>query len=173
MNEPRRPEALLRHPLAVAGAVIATASAVVFVVLLIAALAGLFTNQYAGLVVFVAVPAVATMGAALIPLGMWLQRRRLKRHPDAPSDWPVWDFRDPRIRRLALLLVVLAAVNGTVMLLAGYSSLHWMDSPGFCGQTCHTPMHPQYMAWQSGPHARSVRELPHRRGRFGVRAPRS
>jgi nitrate/TMAO reductase-like tetraheme cytochrome c subunit len=154
MNQPGRPEALLRHPLAVAGAVIATTSAVVFVVLLIAALAGLFTNQYAGLVVFVAIPIVATAGAALIPLGMWLQRRRLKQHPDAPSDWPVWDFRDPRVRRLALLLVVLAAVNGTVMLLAGYSSLHWMDSPGFCGQTCHTPMHPQYTAWQTGPHAR-------------------
>lgn len=154
MNEPRRPEALLRHPLAVAGAVIATTSAVVFVVLLIAALAGLFTNPYAGLVVFVAIPIVATVGAALIPLGMWRQRRWLKLHPDAPSDWPVWDFRDPRIRRLALILMVLAAVNGTVMLLAGYSSLHWMDSPSFCGQTCHTPMHVQYTAWQSGQHAR-------------------
>ena len=154
MNQPRRPEALMRHPLADAAAVIATATADVFDVLLNAALAALFTNQYAGLVVFVAVPIVATTGAALIPLGMWLQRRRLRQHPDAPSDWPVWDFRDPRVRRLALLLVALAAVNGTVMLLAGYSSLHWMDSPGFCGLTCHTPMHPQYTAWQTGPHAR-------------------
>lgn len=154
MNEPRPPEALLRHPLAIAGAAIATAAAVVFVVLLIAELAGLFTNPYAGLVIFVAMPAIATIGGALIPVGMWLQRRWQKQHPDAPSDWPVWDFRDPRIRRFAALLVVLAAVNGTVMLLAGYSSLHWMDSPGFCGQTCHTPMHVQFTAWQSGPHAR-------------------
>jgi hypothetical protein len=156
MNEQRRPEALLKHPLAIAGAVIATTAAVVFVVLLIAELGGLFTNPYAGLVVFVALPVVATIGGALIPLGMWLQRRWLKQHPEAPADWPVWDFRDPRVRRLALLLVMLAAVNGTVMLLAGYSSLHWMDSPAFCGQTCHTPMHVQFGAWQSGPHARIV-----------------
>jgi hypothetical protein len=29
-----------------------------------------------------------------------------------------------------------------------------MESPNFCGQTCHTPMRPQFTAWQSGPHAR-------------------
>jgi hypothetical protein len=154
MNEPRRPEALLRHPLAIAGAAIATASAVVFVVLLIAELVGLFSNPYAGLVVFVAIPIVATIGAALIPIGMWRQRRWLRQHPDASSDWPIWDFRDPRLRRLAVLLVAFAAVNGTVMLLAGYSSLHWMDSPSFCGQTCHTPMHVQFTAWQNGAHSR-------------------
>lgn len=154
MTEPRRPEALLRNPLAIAGVTIATGAAVVFVVLLIASLSGLFTNPYAGLVIFVAIPIVATFGGALIPLGMWRQRRWLKQHPDAESDWPVWDFRDARVRRLAVALVALAAVNGTIMLLAGYSSLHWMDSPAFCGQTCHTPMHPQFAAWQSGAHAR-------------------
>jgi hypothetical protein len=154
MNEPRHPEALLRNPLAIAGITIATGAAVVFVVLLIASLAGLFSNPYSGLVIFVAIPMVATFGALLIPLGMWRQRRWLKQHPESPSDWPVWDFRDAHVRRLAVVLVALAAVNGTIMLLAGYSSLHWMDSPSFCGQTCHTPMHPQFMAWQSGPHAR-------------------
>ncbi len=40
------------------------------------------------------------------------------------------------------------------MLLAGYGSLHWMESPSFCGQVCHTPMHPQFTAWRGRPHAR-------------------
>jgi hypothetical protein len=154
MNAPRQPGALLRHPLAMAGAVIATTAAVVFIALLIAALAGLFTSQYAGLVVFVAIPALFVLGLVLMPAGMWLQRRWLRRHPDAPSDWPIIDFRDSRIRRMTLALVALAAVNVTVMLVAGYASLHWMESPGFCGQTCHTPMHVQFMAWQNGAHAR-------------------
>jgi len=154
MTPPREPGSLLRHPVAIAGGIIATTSGVVFLALLIAALAGLFTSQYAGLVVFVAIPAVFVLGLVMIPAGAWLQRRWLQQHPEAPSDWPVVDFRDPRVRRIGLVLVALAAVNVTIMLIAGYASLHWMESPAFCGETCHTPMHVQYTAWQNGPHAR-------------------
>ena len=154
MNQPHRPGTLLRHPVAIVGAVIATATSVAFLALLVAALLGLFSNPYAGLVVFVALPAAFVAGLLLIPLGMWLQRRRLQRHPDAPTDWPVIDLRDRRIRRSALAFVALTAVNVVILLIAGYGSLHWMDSPVFCGQTCHTPMHPQFAAWQNGQHAR-------------------
>ena len=49
---------LLRHPLSVAGAIITTASAVGFLAMFLAAALGLFTNPYAGLVIFVALPAL-------------------------------------------------------------------------------------------------------------------
>ena len=39
------------------------------------------------------------------------------------------------------------------MSLAAQGALHWMESPAFCGQTCHLPMHPQFTAWQGAPHA--------------------
>ena len=67
-------EALVRHPLAIAGAVIATVSAVAFVALVIASLAGLFENPYAGMVVFVLIPAAFVLGLLLIPAGMRLQQ---------------------------------------------------------------------------------------------------
>ena len=97
----QRLESLVRHPVAIAGAVITTASAVVFIALVIAAFAGLFENPYAGLVVFVVIPAFFLVGLLLIPLGMRLERRRLARDPAAPADWPVIDFRRPRVRRIA------------------------------------------------------------------------
>jgi hypothetical protein len=143
-----------RHPLAIAGALLATVSAVVFIALLIAAFAGLFVNPYAGLVVFIAIPAVFVFGLLLIPTGMWLQRRRLRRHPDEVAEWPVFDFRRPHVRRTTLLITALTAVNIVIVLVAGYGSLHWMESPTFCGQVCHTPMQPQLSAWQVAPHAR-------------------
>ena len=74
-----QPGALVRHPLAIAGVFITAIAGVVFIALLIAALIGLFDNHYAGLVVFVAVPAVFVLGMLLVPLGMWLQRRKLAR----------------------------------------------------------------------------------------------
>jgi hypothetical protein len=146
-------EVLLRHPLAIAGALITTACAVVFIALVIAELAGLFESPYSGLVVFVALPAAFLFGLLLIPLGMWLQQRRLRRHPELPADWPVLDFRQGRVRRTALLFVALTAVNIVILLVAGYGSLHWMESPSFCGQVCHTPMHPQFTAWNNAAHS--------------------
>jgi len=149
-----RISALARHPLAIAGALVATAMAVVFVALAIAMTAGWLDNPYAGLVVFVVVPALFVVGVLLIPAGMQLQRRKQAHHADPAEDWPVVDFRRPVVRRTALLVTALTAVNVVIMLLAGYGGLHWMESPGFCGQACHTPMHPQFTAWQSGSHAR-------------------
>jgi len=78
-----RREALARHPLAILGALITTASAVAFVALAIAVLAGLFENPYAGLVVFIALPTLFVIGLLLIPAGMWLQSRKLERDPGA------------------------------------------------------------------------------------------
>lgn len=146
--------ALARHPLAIAGAALTTVSAVLFVALTIATLAGLLRhNPYAGLVVFVVLPGLFLIGLLLIPIGMWLQKRRLARDPHA-ADWPVFDFREPRVRRAALLFLALTSVNVVVLLVAGYGALHWMESPSFCGQACHTPMQPQFAAWREGPHAR-------------------
>ena len=85
---------------------------------------------------------------------MWLQRRRLLRDPTAVGEWPVLDFRQAAVRRAALLYTALTAGAVMVLLLAGYGSLHWMESPSFCGQVCHTPMQPQFTAWQGGAHAR-------------------
>jgi hypothetical protein len=146
--------ALARHALSIVGAVITTASGVVFVALAIAAAAGLFDNPYAGLVIFIALPALFLFGLLLIPVGMWRQQRRRRRDPTAILEWPVLDFRRPNVRRAALLFTALTAVNIVIILLAGYGSLHWMDSPSFCGQICHTPMHPQFTAWQEAPHSR-------------------
>jgi hypothetical protein len=148
------PGTLVRHPLAIAGVFITAVAGVVFMALLTAALIGLFDNPYAGLVVFVAIPGVFVLGLLFIPLGMWLQRRRLARHPETADDWPVYDFRIGRVRRLAVFATAFAALSVAIALVAGYGSLHWMESPTFCGQACHTPMQPQFTAWKAGPHAR-------------------
>jgi len=144
---------LARHPLAVAGALLTTVSAVVFIALVIAAVAGLFENPYAGLVVYVVVPGLFLLGLLLIPLGMWLEARRLRHHPEATRDWPVFDLRKPTTRRTVLAVVALTAVNIVIVSLAAKGAMHWMESPSFCGQACHLPMTPQFTAWQNAPHS--------------------
>ena len=145
--------ASLRHPVTLAGVVIATVGAVAFLTLVAADLFGMFTNPYAGLVIFLVVPALFMLGLALIPLGIWLHRRALRRDPSASVDWPVIDLRHSRVRTTMLIITAMTVVNATLVLLAAQGSLHYMESPEFCGQTCHTPMHPQYTAWQNTTHA--------------------
>ena len=116
----KRYEALARHPLAIAGALITTASAVVFIALLIAQFAGLFANPYAGLVVFIALPAIFVIGLLMIPAGMWLEQRRLLRDPTTPTDWPVINLNIRRVRGTVLLFTALTAANIVIILVAGY-----------------------------------------------------
>ena len=145
---------LARHPVSLAGVVLTTVSAVGFIALLIALLFGLFNNPYAALVVFVALPALIVLGLLLIPFGMWLEHRRLARHPAVSREWFVIDFKSPTTRRRVLMFIALTAVNVVIVLVAGYGALHSMESPSFCGQACHEPMHPQFTAWQDAPHSR-------------------
>lgn len=145
---------LVRHPVAIAGALITTVSAAMFLTLIVAVAFGLFHNPYAGLVIFVAVPALFVLGLLLIPLGMWLERRRARRVAAGGRDWPVIDFRNPAARRWILAVVALTAVNVVIILTAAQGALHTMDTPAFCGQTCHEPMEPQFVAWQHAPHSK-------------------
>ena len=98
-------------------------------------------------------------------------QRAQRRDPTAVADWPILDFRMASVRRTALVITALTAVNVTILLLAGYGSLHYMESPSFCGQTCHTPMRPQHTAWQNTTHSRvDCVALPYRRRRPGLRS---
>ena len=142
-----------RNPISLAGAAIATAMAVFFLVLLALEAGGLLRNPYLGLLLFVAVPAVFLLGLLLIPLGIW-RRRRLLNLGRLPEDWPVIDLRLPRTRTVVFAVTVLTTVNVIIFSLAAYGAVHHMESAAFCGTTCHATMEPEYTAYQVGAHAK-------------------
>jgi hypothetical protein len=143
----------MRNPISLIGVAVTTAMAVVFLLLLTLELTGQFTNPYAGLLVFVAVPVVFVLGLLLIPFGIWKQRRRIAAG-QAPDDWPVVDLRLPRTRSVILGVALLTIVNLFIVSLAGFGAVHHMESTEFCGQTCHTAMEPEWKAHQASPHAK-------------------
>jgi nitrate/TMAO reductase-like tetraheme cytochrome c subunit len=144
-----------RHPVALVGIAIATAMALLFVVLFLLDALGFLQSPYLGLLVFVAVPAAFVFGLLLIPLGMRLERRRLARSKDAaPSDWPVLDLRIARQRTIVGIVVALTCVNLVLLSVASYGAVHYMETAEFCGSVCHTTMEPERVGHQNGPHAR-------------------
>jgi hypothetical protein len=89
----------------------------------------------------------------LIPLGLWRARHRRRTHPGEP-EWPVFDLGNPRHRRIAVVVFALTIVNVLIVSLAAYGGVHYMESTEFCGEVCHTPMEPQYVAYKDAPHSR-------------------
>jgi hypothetical protein len=70
------PVRLIRSPLSIAGMVLTTISAVVFLVVFLADLFGMHTNPYVGILFFLVLPALFVLGLLMIPLGVWVERRR-------------------------------------------------------------------------------------------------
>src|SRR5262245_3988806 len=146
---------LIRSPLSVAGMVLTTISAVLFLVVFLADLFGLHSNPYVGILFFLVLPALFLVGLVLIPLGAWLEhRRRLAGKPPREAHWPHIDLNDPAQRFRAVLIFALTMANVVIVSLASYRGVEYMDSVQFCGQVCHTVMKPEFTAYQNGPHSR-------------------
>ena len=146
---------LIRSPISITGMIVTTISAVVFIVVLLGDLFGLHSNPYLGIVFFLVLPALFVFGLLLIPFGAWVERRRRAAgKPPASMEWPRVDLNDPAQRRVAVLVFCLTMANIVIVSLGAYRGVEYMDSVGFCGQACHTPMKPELVAHQQGPHAR-------------------
>jgi hypothetical protein len=127
--------------LRVAGAVLTTVSAALFLVVFLADLFGLHTNPYLGVVFFLILPAGFVIGLVLFAIGHW------------PASWPRIDLNEPAQRTIVMIVLALTIANVVIVSMAAYRGVEYMDSVAFCGQVCHTPMQPEFVAHQSGAHA--------------------
>lgn len=129
--------------------------AIVFVILILLEVFGLVANPYLGLVLFVGVPGTFVAGLLLIPVGIWVDRRRRRSAGGPPrADWPLIDLGKPRHRGVLLTVLLLTIANIIIVSMAAYGGVHYMETASFCGQVCHATMEPQYSAYQVAPHSR-------------------
>lgn len=143
---------LARNPVSLVGAWLTTLSAFAFVVYYAVEWFGLIVSPYAGLFGFVLVPAVFLTGLLLIPIGIWREGRRRRRGAGAWV-WPAIDLNRPHVRRVTLVVALLTLVNLSIVALAGFGAVHYMETNEFCGLVCHEPMRPEFTAHQTAPHA--------------------
>jgi nitrate/TMAO reductase-like tetraheme cytochrome c subunit len=147
---PSLPETV-NNPVSLVGMALATATSLLFLVLLLFDLLGYLTNPYIGLLVFVTVPALFIASLLLIPIGAWWSARRRREGRDV--SWPVIDLRQPRQRAVVLGVLALTFVNVLILSAAGVGTVHYMERTEFCGQVCHTTMEPEFKAHQVWPHS--------------------
>jgi nitrate/TMAO reductase-like tetraheme cytochrome c subunit len=66
--------------------------------------------------------------------------------------FPAIDLKDPFFRRGIEVVLIATFINFVIVGTASYRGISYMDSPNFCGQTCHV-MAPQWAAYQVSPHS--------------------
>ncbi|MGD1070832.1 MAG: NapC/NirT family cytochrome c [Bryobacteraceae bacterium] len=142
---------LSSNPLSLAGVVIATTAAVIWVFLL-PHLFGRETNAYFGIPEFLILPVILAIGLVLIPLGIILQRKKRREQGLPVTDIPKLSLESPQLRRLLGFIAVASIVNVVIFSQWGYSAVNYMDTEQFCGLTCHV-MQPEYTSFVNSPHS--------------------
>ena len=136
------------------GVVLVTTTTVFWLFLLPITLRGETANPYIGILAFLTIPAPFFLGLFLVPLGIWLKRRREGRTGIRPIDVHGLRWSNPEVRRLVYFVGATTVVNIVIASQLTYGAVSYMDSVTFCGQTCHTVMQPEYVAYQDSPHSR-------------------
>lgn len=151
---PKKPR-LLDNWLSLAGAVLSGSAFFAFVLLFAIDLFAHNGNPYMGILAYVVAPGFLFLGVSMVMLGVWIQRRHQRHHKiEAPAHRLALDFSSPR-DRLKLQLFALASVIFLLCTAIGsYQSYQVSESIQFCGQACHTPMKPEFTAYQLSSHAR-------------------
>src|SRR5215471_15498503 len=111
-------------------------------------------HPYVGILIFLILPGLFILGLLLIPLGIFLRRRKLRATGELPSTYPAIDFKTPMVRNSLIFICGATLLNVLIFSFASYKGVSYMDSTTFCGKTCHTVMAPEYSAYQNSPHAR-------------------
>lgn len=111
-------------------------------------------SSYLGLFTYIILPSFLILALLLIPLGMVLKLRRMKKgvEPLVGKPWII-DFTDRRHRNATFIFgigtVVLVFLTG----IGSYEAFNYTESVKFCGTTCHKVMEPEHTAYQGSEHA--------------------
>src|ERR1022692_20255 len=136
------------------GVVLVTTTTILWLFLLPVTLKGDTENPYMGMLAFLTIPGPFFGGLILIPLGMWLKRRREGDTGIYPPEFPTPTWSNPELRRLVYFIGATTVANVVIGSQLAYSAVNYMDSVSFCGKTCHTVMEPEFTAYQGSPHSR-------------------
>jgi|SRR4051794_28463410 nitrate/TMAO reductase-like tetraheme cytochrome c subunit len=139
---------LTRHWLSLVGVALLATALISLLFVLPQQIRGHVDNPYVGIVVFLVLPAIFFIGLLLIPIGVYLSKRQIRRGLDAET----FD-RKMALRRITWFFGATTLLNILVGTQVTYRAVEHMETPQFCGGTCHT-MNPELAAYENSPHSR-------------------
>ena len=153
-NEGFSYRSLLRNYISLSGLALAAVAFANIVILFLIDVTSAQPSPYTGILAYMVFPGFLIAGLALAAFGVWRERHRRIQAVPGSATLPTIDLNQPGHRsRLAFFLsfvfvfILLSAVGS-------YRAYEFTDSTTFCGQLCHTVMHPEAVAHDHSAHAR-------------------
>lgn len=152
---PTRNPSPWRNWLSLAGLVLSASAFFAFVLLFSVDLFSEHTNPYMGILAFVVAPAFLLLGLAMTVIGYVAERRRIRKARAEKFSGFVFhvDLTRQRDRRLMGGFIGASFIFLLLTAFGSYQTYHLMETTVFCGETCHTPMEPEFKAYQHSAHA--------------------
>jgi nitrate/TMAO reductase-like tetraheme cytochrome c subunit len=145
---------LIRNPISLIGLALAAVAFFNIVLLVLIDLLAYQPSPYIGILAYMVAPAILVVGLILIPIGMAVERRRRLHAVGAPPHFPRLDLNNPAQRSTLAFVLSFVVIFSLMSAVGSYKAYEFTDSIQFCGQLCHTVMHPEFTAYQASPHAR-------------------
>jgi len=153
-DHPPVSKGLHKNPISLIGIALAM---VAFANIVFLVLIDLLTSQpspYVGILAYMVAPGFLILGLILIPIGIVWERRRRLRQVGAPFHFARLDLNNPAQRSTAAFVLSFVVAFTLISAVGSYKAYEFTDSVQFCGQLCHSVMHPEFVAYQASPHAR-------------------
>src|SRR5512140_3526887 len=145
---------LMRNPISLIGLALAVVAIANIIFLFILDITTKQPSPYIGIFAYMIMPGVMMAGLALIPIGVAIQRNKIRsKNPHLPR-FPRLDFNNPAQRSTVAFFLSFVVIFMVVSAVGSYRAYEFTDSTQFCGKLCHVVMHPEYTAPQASPHAR-------------------
>jgi NapC/NirT cytochrome c family, N-terminal region len=145
---------LMRNPVSLIGLALAVVAIANIIFLFVLDITSKQPSPYIGIFAYMLMPGVMMLGMALVPVGIALERNKLRtKNPTLPR-FPRLDFNNPAQRSTVAFFLSFVVIFMVVSAVGSYRAYEFTDSTQFCGKLCHVVMHPEYTAHQASPHAR-------------------
>jgi hypothetical protein len=81
------------------------------------------SHPYVGILLFLILPGIFVLGLLLIPLGIFLRRRKLRAAGELPNEYPAIDLKLPIVRNGLLFITAASALNVLIFTYASYKGV--------------------------------------------------
>ncbi len=145
---------LVRNYVSLSGLALAGVALANIIVLFIIDTTSAQPNPYVGILAYMVLPAFLAAGIVIAVFGVFRERHRRLMAVTGAAALPNIDLNQPQHRRRLVFFVSVVVVFVMLSAIGSYRAYEFTDSTTFCGQLCHTVMHPEDIAHEHSAHAR-------------------
>ncbi len=145
---------LIKNPISLIGIALAAVALANIIFLVLIDVLSSQPSPYIGILAYMVAPGFLVFGLILIPIGLAWERRRRLQAVGAPFHFARLDLNNPAQRSTVAFVLSFVVAFTLISAVGSYKAYEFTDSVDFCGQLCHSVMHPEFTAYQASPHAR-------------------